>query len=54
MVSTSASGATTDNEALREIRDILKESRKQTLIMIILTIIITVTTFINLFLIFKF
>lgn len=33
-----------DNEALREIRDILKESKKHNRIMIVLTIIITILT----------
>ncbi len=34
----------TDNEALREIRDVLKESKIHTWIMIVLTMIITILT----------
>ena len=43
-MSMSISGGGTDNQALREIRDVLKESRKQTWIMIVLTIIIAILT----------
>ena len=50
MVMTSASGGGTDNKALGEIRDILKESKKQTRVIIVLTMIIAIQT---LFLILK-
>jgi len=42
-------GSGTDNKALQEIRDMLKESKKHTWIMIILTIIIAILTLIILF-----
>lgn len=53
MVSTSASGGGTDNKVLGEIRDILKESKKQTWVMIAITIIIAILTMINIFILIK-
>ena len=41
--------AFTDNQAIRDIRDLIRESKKQTILMIILTVILVILTLVLLF-----